>query len=408
MIPDLKKSIFIFFVVFVFYNYHVVFANLNDGNFEYEDTQLYEEHLDFFPYTYFIQWEFFTYDAPYFEANITGSWMPQSVLVLEENENTGWVLISTYKGNCYAYINSNRFFVPRRMGIFKSIHDTNYVSIINSQIVQVLDKHENWFLIDTYLGDMWINLDFMPPTNNLTNALHRFGNNLSVYFYNVENSFRFTYNADRVYFGASISKAPFALYIYQKAERGETNLDSVHTFNQSNLHGGSGVIRHRYRFGQNFTQHILLALNLYESDNTATRMLAQIHGTDGYRRFVQSLGANSSRVANSVFGSNMTTREAGIFARAIFDYIEVSGRYSEDFRKHLLNNQFPFLVSDYPIASKTGWTRPSAWHDMSIVYAPSPYILVVFSARNGWSNRDYADFYEISMMFQNFNRMWFY
>jgi len=44
---------------------------------------------------------------------------------------------------------------------------------------------------------------------------------------------------------------------------------------------------------------------------------------------------------------------------------------------------------------------------MTIVYAPSPYILVIMSARAGWTERDYADFAEISMAFQGFNGGWF-
>jgi hypothetical protein len=44
---------------------------------------------------------------------------------------------------------------------------------------------------------------------------------------------------------------------------------------------------------------------------------------------------------------------------------------------------------------------------MAIVYAPSPYILVILSARNGWTAQDYRDFAEISMAFQNFNSTWF-
>ena len=69
----------------------------------------------------------------------------------------------------------------------------------------------------------------------------------------------------------------------------------------------------------------------------------------------------------------------------------------------MLNNQIPFIVSDrYPVASKTGWTS-TVFHDMAIVYADSPYILVILSAR---SNR--TVFREISMAVQEFNAMWFY
>ena len=167
------------------------------------------------------------------------------------------------------------------------------------------------------------------------------------------------------------------------------------------------MIRHRYYVGSTFTTRRLIELNLYESDNIATLMLRRTYGIQGYRQFVQSLGNNPDRVRERIMNSHLTANEAGRIALAMWDYIESGGQYSEEFRHALLNNQFPFIVSDYPIASKTGWTSPIAWHDMSIVYAPSPYILAIMSARNGWSARDYSDFAEISMAFQNFNDRWF-
>jgi len=118
------------------------------------------------------------------------------------------------------------------------------------------------------------------------------------------------------------------------------------------------------------------------------------------------MGGNPDFVGCRVMNSDLTANEAGLVARNIFDYIESGGRYSHEFRAALLDNQFPFIVSDHPVASKTGWTSPRAWHDMAIVYAPSPFTLVILSARYGWTDADYADFKEISTAFQEFNDKW--
>jgi len=228
---------------------------------------------------------------------------------------------------------------------------------------------------------------FPPPTGALDEVLARHGNRVSVYFENLETGFVYRHNADRTFTAASVVKAPFSLYIYQKAEREETDLDSTR--------GGR-------------TQRELLRRNLMYSCNDGTRILRNIHGIAGYRQFVEDLGGNPRWVANQVLGSRMTVDEAGLFARAIFEYLESDGRYSEEFKAHLLDNQFPFITGlDYPVASKTGWVPPVAWHDMAIVYAPSPFILVIFSARGGWSNADYRDYAEIAQAFQRFNNMWF-
>jgi len=241
----------------------------------------------------------------------------------------------------------------------------------------------------------------------LDELLARHGDDISVYFENIETGFVYRFNADRVYFSASVPKAMYALYLYQLAEQGRVNLDSVHEFTYGDANWGSGIIQRQYDFGATFTLRELLRLNISESDNVATNILRRTNGIYGYKNFISRLGGDPALVGNNVMNSNLTANEAGLFANEIFAYIESDGRYSHEFRSHLLNNQFPFIVSCYPVASKTGWTTYRAWHDMAIVYAPSPFILVILSAREGWTDDDFADFAQISMTFQEFNDTWF-
>jgi len=353
-----------------------------------------------------ITWRFSVFEEPDFTAEVLGSFNPQQVVVFEQYGDWSLVILLTSLEVGWIFTSADKLYIDRIMGVYDAIGG-NLIDRMNPQVISVIDRQGNWIKIDYWGSNRWINLDFTPPTQELDNLLRRFGNNLSVYFENLETGFVYRYNANRVYFSASVPKASFALYIYQKAERGETDLDSIHTFTRADYMGGSGVIRHRYRPGATFTQRELLRLNLSESDNIATLMLIRIHGLAGYRQFISDIGGTTSFVQNRVMNSNLTANEAGLFAREIFQYIESEGRYSEEFRAHLLDNQFPFIISDYPVASKTGWTRPIAWHDMAIVYAPSPYILVILSARDGWSERDYREFAEISLAFQRFNDMWF-
>ena len=349
---------------------------------------------------------FSVYAEPDLRAERITTFHPQMVQVTYKNEY-GWALISTMYGEYWVYLNANHIFIDRPTGIFTNQGDTTPISTLSPQTVTALERNADWLQIGTWLGSMWIYLNFTPPTNELDAMLRRFGNNLSVYYKNLDTGFVYRYNADRVYFGASISKASFALYIYQMAERGEIDLDTRLTFTSADQNWGSGIIQNRYTLGTTFTIRELLRLNLSYSDNVATLMLVRHFGIGSYRQFVAELGANPARVRSRVMDSDLTANDVGIFARAIHEYIESDGRYSEEFKAHLLNNQFPFIVSDYPVASKTGWTAQRAWHDMAIVYAPSPYILVIMSARDGWTVQDYRDFAEISMVFQRFNDVWF-
>lgn len=354
-----------------------------------------------------IPWVFDVYAAPDFRAERTHvRFNPQNVVLWQVRED-GWALMETWDGDHWVYILANRRFIERRVGLFSSPDEPIPTTHINPQIVTIYEQYDSWLLISTWNGPQWLYLNYVPSTAHLDTLLRRWGNNISVYFENIETGFIYMYNANDVYFSASVPKAFYALYLYERAERGEIDLDSYITFTAADYFGGSGQIRHRHPTGTQISQRELLMLNLSYSDNIATLMLRRTHGLEGYRQFLASLGANPNHVRNNVFNSQLTAHDAGTLARAIFDYIESDGRYSEEFRRHLLNNQYPFIVSDYPVASKTGWTRPTAWHDMAIVYAPSPYILVILSRRDGWSAQDYRDFAEISMAFQAFNDTWF-
>ena len=359
------------------------------------------------PFTgHYISWEFYVYHEPHFKAERVTRLSSQTVNILYENVY-GWALVETYRGEYWAYLRANRKFISRTMGLFANKGAPYMSGYIKAQTVYILREEGNWLHIETEQGAWWIDFNATPPTYALDELLKRHGDDISVFFENIETGFVYRFNADRVYFSASVPKASYALYVYQLAEQGLVDLDSVHTFTSADAMGGSGIIFHQYPLGTRFTLRELLRLNLSESDNSATLMLRRIHGLDGYRRFLEAMGGNPDFVGDRIMNSDLTANEAGLFAREIFAYIESGGRYSEEFKAALLDNQFPFIVSDYPVASKTGWTRPIAWHDMAIVYAPSPFILVILSARNGWSDADYADFAEISMAFQRFNDKWF-
>jgi len=356
--------------------------------------------------TMYIPWQFSVRTQPHFRVPPDSYFSPQYVYVLCGN-SYGWLLISTYLGPRYTFVSGDTFTTYTTKNIYRYKYATVAESVVSPQTVNVLAQYGYWLYIDTWLGPRWINTRFNPNTAELDQLLGRWGNNISVYFKNLETGFVYQHNANRVYTSASVPKAMLALYVYQKAERGETDIDGIISYTRADHQSGSGVIRHRYRIGDTFSRREVLRLNLSESDNIATMMLIREHGLEGYRQFVSDIGGNPNFVGSRVMNSRLTANEAGLFATAIFDYIESDGIYSEEFRNALLDNQFPFIVSDYLVASKSGWFLPYAWYDMAIVYAPSPYILVILSSARTWSAQDYRDFAEISMAFQNFNDIWF-
>ncbi|MCL1996990.1 MAG: serine hydrolase [Defluviitaleaceae bacterium] len=249
--------------------------------------------------------------------------------------------------------------------------------------------------------------DFYQLASELADFFGQFGDTVSVFYENLETGFTFSHYGDRVFFGASTTKSPFALYIYQKAQRGETDLNSTHTFTQGDFWEGSGVIRHNHDIGDVFTQHQLLYFMLAHSDNVAVRMLRRVHGLVGYRYFIESIGANPHFV-QSLTHSYISAYDAGIILREFYEYINSGGIYSHQFKENLLANQYPLITSRYPVASKSTQTTNfgGALHDIAVVFAPSPYTLALLSTREG-NPTDIQVYNGISQFIQDFNNYWF-
>ena len=264
---------------------------------------------------------------------------------------------------------------------------------IGEEEVWILEESGNWLKVLRADQETkgWMNANIYPCTAHLDELLSQWEWGMSVHFENMETGFVYQFNEEHIYPSASVKKAVHGLYIYKQAEQGYIDLDAT-------LWGVANP---------NYSIREFVSRNIRVSDDHATFVLLDKFGLMGYLDFVEELGANRNYIGPWIINSQLTVGEASIFARAIFEYMESDGIYNEEFRDHMLNNEYPFIVSDYPVASKTGWYPPFAWHDLAIVYAPSPYALIILSARHGWSDQDYEDFRIISMAFQEFNRMWF-
>ena len=244
-------------------------------------------------------------------------------------------------------------------------------------------------------------------TAELNEFMAQFEGQIAVHFENMASGFTFSYQGYRQFFGASATKAPFAFYIYKKAERGATNLDAIMTFTEGDFWEGSGIIRHNYEYGQTFTQRRLLHLMMSPSDNIATRILRRHHGLTGYREFIASLGGNPHYIQTITY-SYLSANEAGFYLREFYRYITSDSQFGHIFKQNLLDNRYPFIRSDYPVGSKSGWAGNfgGAWHDMAIIFAPSAYTLALLSSLEG-TPADRAMYNQISDFMQDFNTRWF-
>lgn len=238
-------------------------------------------------------------------------------------------------------------------------------------------------------------------STELDKIINTYCSTVSVYYENIETGYTYCYNVNKLYFSASVIKAPYSLFIYQLAEENAADLNSIHTYTSDDYRGGTGIIK-TMKVGSRFTEQDLLKYAIQKSDNIAFGMLIKKYGISNFKDFITNMGGNADNI-KTVTSANMTAQEAGLYIREIYKYIQSDGNYSNQFKQDLMSTTNPIIISDFPIARKYGWANKS-FHDMAIVYSDSPYILVIMSELEDGTSSDFEIFKDISLKIQDFNK----
>ena len=312
-----------------------------------------------------------------------------------------------HSSGAYIYPSNGGYTIhlPRPLGVFAYPNEGDYIGLIGPGYFELIEQIGSWAQIYYDEEAFWVNLDFLPPTDSLEGFFADFPHAVSIFYMNVETGFSFTHRENIVYTSASLNKLSHALYVYYLSETGLADLSRMHTFNWADLRGGTGVIRHFVQAGQQFTHAELLRYSVRDSDNTAFAILYN-HYT-GYAPSYAAFWRDRARDMTLVGVQRthrVTAADFGLVMQYVHEFIESDTPYARHLQYSMLNSDVPIIMSDYHIAQKYGHWQ-GAFHDVAIIYAPSPYILVVLT--NLDQLEPFHAFYEISMLFQNFNDRYF-
>ena len=351
--------------------------------------------------------DFITYSEPDFFADTVIEHRSQMVRVLEERAD-GWMHVAFGGTQGWVYTLAQSRQIDRPMGLFTSRYDDARADLMPPGEVKVLAEEGNWLLVSAPGGPMWLDLHFWPSTAILDDFFNNLPYSVSIYYKNLDTGFTYSHRGGLIYNSASLNKTPHALYVYHLAEMGLADLSRVHTFTVREYRGGTGVMRHM-PFGTRFTTSELLIHSVRDSDNAAYHMLLNIFEgySPSYLEFYRGIGGDAGLFSRYTGRLNlMSAEEAGLIMYRIFQYIESDGIYAAEFKNSLLNSDVPIIIADYPVAQKYGrWD--GNFHDKAIVYAPSPYILVIMSTLDQHGDGAFEEFAEISRFIQDFNNRYF-
>lgn len=188
--------------------------------------------------------------------------------------------------------------------------------------------------------------------DELENYIKNNNYNLSIGYYNIKDDFTYKYNEDKLYYGASLIKTLDALYVYEK-------------MNITN----------------DLKNNVKLAIE--KSDNKAHQFLVKTIGFNNLKNYGFSLGAqNILTNGNELYGYTNVSDQLIIW-QELYHYINdinIDSSKREELKNYFINNYYNYLkFESSPIIMHKYGYYDKYFHDVGIVLASSPYIIVILT-----------------------------
>ncbi|MBQ3706587.1 MAG: serine hydrolase [Clostridia bacterium] len=226
----------------------------------------------------------------------------------------------------------------------------------------------------------------------------------------IDGSEELAYNADTVLYCASLIKAPYILTVLREIENFEKtaqrdadgkivyrswekkyDLDEEWVYDPATMKtGGSGEIQNKAK-GFRLTWRELFEYTLLYSDNIAFSQIYNRFGFTSFNSLVWQLGIEGQKSGFMY----LTARDAGKFAMEIRRYFETATDYANWMKDLMIRSLYGEMIAVYypagTVAHKYGWDV-NAFHDMAIVEAEKPYVLVIMTDYEDGGNAAFAFF----------------
>ncbi len=234
----------------------------------------------------------------------------------------------------------------------------------------------------------------------------------SMYYCDLETGFSISYNGDRVFGAASLIKAPYLLFIFDKIKSGEITLDSEYTYQKAkHQFMGTGTIQYMPD-GTVLTVREIIEHMVIESDNTGFKMM-YTEILPVYQMHQLSMSQYKAPFYSGVYGNIATANGVGAIFTEVYRRAKAGDEDALWFIELLKQaNENKFIRGGLPtdangecifdVAHKYGEDIKSL-NDAAIVFCGDrPYLLVVLTDWIGirtesFINRVSTDIYNIHM-----------
>lgn len=209
-------------------------------------------------------------------------------------------------------------------------------------------------------------------------------NSISIYFEDLNNHYVLSFNENKSYYGASITKLFMASYLIDSAKEGLINLAETITYTNNYKNMASSKLK-KHSVGENISISTLLDYSISTSDNAAYAMLANYVGVDNFKKYVKNtFNINLTINSNNLY-SYLNVVDTNILLHHIYDIINSNDEYSILLKNAMNNTNYNGLNFDnVAFLHKYGYYSNN-YHNIGILDRENPYFISIFSL---YGNKD--------------------
>ena len=262
--------------------------------------------------------------------------------------------------------------------------DSKLASFKPIKVSQAAQTHAGtYYLVD---GEGWINAsDLSTIDNRILNEKYNNQERISVYVKQLDTDRVAAINDEKSMYAASVAKLGVLYYAQERLSQKKLSLSDEYQYTSA-VNGfpgaydpdGSGKIS-KMPDDKNYSLENLLKAVAQNSDNVATNILGY-YVTNQYDKAFQKSVDKAAATSWNMDKKELTARAAGTLMEAVYrqngdiiTYLSSTDYDGERISKNI----------DVPVAHKIGDAYDFK-HDVAIVYADSPFILSIFTDKEGY------------------------
>lgn len=252
---------------------------------------------------------------------------------------------------------------------------------------------------------------------DILSRLQKLPGKIGFYYKNLATGEVITYQEDESFLAASVIKLYIMAEAVRQCKEGILSKDDMVCIDKSKCVPSCGALTYMHD-GLEVTIQDLYTLMIILSDNSATNFLIDILGEEAINDGIRALGCEKTQLNRKMYDAEKSARgiqnyvcpaELGVFLEMLYN----GEMFDADSSEHMLsvmkdqrlNGKIPFYIHTLPdrgpIAHKTG-EDTGITHDVGIVYAKQPFILVFLGNETDVARYE-REMAEISLMLYEAN-----